>query len=63
MADTGYIESYNDISVHQLMLEDRPRTLAYKNFMHKNKQYIQVALRYSEKPVLIILIASFKMAG
>lgn len=27
----GYFESYDDFEVHKLMLEDEPRTLAYKN--------------------------------
>ena len=28
-----YLSSYADISIHELMLKDRPRTLAYKNFI------------------------------
>ena len=33
----GYFSSYGDLSVHALMLSDRPRTLAYKNFIEQNK--------------------------
>ncbi|KAL3891594.1 hypothetical protein ACJMK2_003850 [Sinanodonta woodiana] len=31
-----YFSSYGDLSVHELMLKDRPRTEAYKNFIEKN---------------------------
>ena len=32
----AYFNSYEDLSVHELMLKDKPRTLAYKTFMEKN---------------------------
>jgi len=31
-----YFQSYDDFEVHRLMLEDRPRTLAYKNAIETN---------------------------
>lgn len=31
-----YFSSYEDLSVHELMLKDRPRTLAYKEYIEKN---------------------------
>jgi len=31
-----YFQSYDDFEVHRLMLEDRPRTLAYKNAIEAN---------------------------
>ena len=34
--DTTYFASYEDLSVHELMLKDKPRTLAYKDFISKN---------------------------
>ncbi|KAK3088280.1 hypothetical protein FSP39_017014 [Pinctada imbricata] len=34
---SSYFSSYSDLSVHALMLKDRPRTLAYKNFIEQNK--------------------------
>lgn len=39
--DTTYFASYEDLSVHELMLKDRPRTLAYKNFIEKNAALIE----------------------
>ncbi|KAK3576021.1 hypothetical protein CHS0354_014862 [Potamilus streckersoni] len=33
---TDYFSSYGDLSVHELMLKDRPRTEAYKTFIEKN---------------------------
>lgn len=38
---TTYEESYADVSVHRLMLEDRPRTLAYKKAIFENKTLIE----------------------
>ncbi|KAK6167715.1 hypothetical protein SNE40_021679 [Patella caerulea] len=35
-----YFSSYNDVTVHELMLKDRPRTLAYKQFFEENREYI-----------------------
>ena len=35
--DTTYFASYEDLSVHELMLKDRPRTEAYRDFILKNK--------------------------
>ena len=32
----AYFSSYEDLGVHELMLKDKPRTMAYKNFMDKN---------------------------
>ena len=31
-----YFKSYGDISVHELMLRDRPRTAAYQKFIQQN---------------------------
>ena len=31
-----YFSSYEDLSVHELMIKDKPRTLAYKNYIEKN---------------------------
>ena len=36
-----YFASYDDLGVHEVMLKDRPRTLAYKNFLEKNKHLIE----------------------
>ncbi|XP_059176808.1 uncharacterized protein LOC131956406 [Physella acuta] len=36
-----YFSSYCDLGVHQLMLKDRPRTLAYRNFFEKNREYVK----------------------
>lgn len=33
----SYFTSYGDLSVHELMLKDKPRTLAYKQFIDDNK--------------------------
>lgn len=35
-SNSAYFTSYGDMSVHELMLKDKPRTLAYKNFIEKN---------------------------
>lgn len=35
-SDCEYFKSYEDISVHELMLSDKPRTLAYMHFMQQN---------------------------
>ncbi|XP_033727740.1 protein arginine N-methyltransferase 1-like [Pecten maximus] len=35
-SNVAYFTSYGDLSVHELMLKDKPRTLAYKNFIEKN---------------------------
>lgn len=37
----GYFNSYNDLSVHQLMLKDRPRTLAYRNFFEEHREDVK----------------------
>ena len=37
----GYFSSYNDLSVHQLMLKDRPRTLAYRKFFETNREAVK----------------------
>ncbi|XP_062569417.1 uncharacterized protein LOC134231473 [Saccostrea cucullata] len=34
---SDYFKSYGDLSVHTLMLKDKPRTLAYKEFIEKNQ--------------------------
>jgi protein arginine N-methyltransferase 1 len=34
--DKEYFESYNNISVHELMLKDKPRTLAYMHAIKNN---------------------------
>ena len=39
--DKLYFQSYDDIAVHELMLKDEPRTLAYKNFLEKNSYFIR----------------------
>ncbi|CAH0764363.1 unnamed protein product [Diatraea saccharalis] len=36
-----YFSSYDDLEVHRLMLEDHPRTLAYKNAIMNNKSYFK----------------------
>ncbi|KAJ8717836.1 hypothetical protein PYW07_005766 [Mythimna separata] len=36
-----YFSSYEDLEVHKLMLEDGPRTLAYKNAILNNKAYFK----------------------
>ena len=36
-----YFSSYDDLGVHELMLKDRPRTLAYKEFLEKNQHLLQ----------------------
>ena len=33
-----YWSSYGDIVVHELMLKDEPRTLAYKRFIEENTE-------------------------
>lgn len=38
---SDYFSSYSDLSVHTLMLKDKPRTLAYKEFIDKNKFLFQ----------------------
>lgn len=38
---SDYFSSYSDLSVHTLMLRDKPRTLAYKEFIDKNKFLFQ----------------------
>ena len=39
--DVTYFSSYEDLDVHELMLKDEPRTLAYKEFIEKNASVIQ----------------------
>ncbi|KAF2078083.1 hypothetical protein CYY_000634 [Polysphondylium violaceum] len=36
IVDDKYFESYFDLNVHELMLKDKPRTLAYKDAIEKN---------------------------
>lgn len=36
---TDYFSSYEDLEIHKLMLEDAPRTLAYKNAILNNSSY------------------------
>ncbi|XP_041361347.1 probable protein arginine N-methyltransferase 6.1 [Gigantopelta aegis] len=36
-----YFTSYTDIDVHELMLKDRPRTLAYRKFFKENSEQIR----------------------
>ena len=36
-----YFNSYNDLAVHQLMLKDRPRTLAYRNFFETHRDAVK----------------------
>ena len=35
--DNEYFESYADTNVHSLMIKDKPRTEAYRNFILQNK--------------------------
>ena len=35
--DTDYFVSYDDVTVHKLMLKDEPRVLAYKRFIEENQ--------------------------
>lgn len=37
VGSSAYFTSYGDLGVHELMLKDKPRTLAYKGFIEKNK--------------------------
>ncbi len=41
VADTAYFNSYADITVHELMLKDKPRTEAYKDFIEKNADFFK----------------------
>ena len=36
ISKTEYFRSYGNVSVHELMLKDKPRTLAYKTFIEQN---------------------------
>ena len=36
-----YFDSYNDLEVHRLMLNDSPRTDAYKDAILQNSAFIQ----------------------
>lgn len=36
-----YFKSYADVGVHELMIKDKPRTLAYKEFLEKNANLIK----------------------
>lgn len=38
---TAYEESYANVDVHRLMIEDKPRTLAYKEAIFRNKTLIE----------------------
>lgn len=37
----AYFSSYDDLNVHELMLKDKPRTLAYRDFLEKNRNFIE----------------------
>lgn len=39
--DETYFSSYTDVNVHKLMLQDRPRTEAYRTFLETNKHLIE----------------------
>ena len=39
--DGDYYESYNDLGVHELMLRDRPRMVAYYDSIMRNAAFIQ----------------------
>merc|ERR1711862_832812 len=36
--DEEYFTSYEDVCVHATMLKDKPRTLAYQNFIERNTE-------------------------
>lgn len=36
-----YFEAYEDLTIHHLMLKDKPRTLAYKNAIESNKHLFE----------------------
>ena len=36
-----YFSSYDSLEVHELMLKDKPRTVAYKNFIERNPELFQ----------------------
>ncbi|GFO10307.1 protein arginine N-methyltransferase 1 [Plakobranchus ocellatus] len=38
---SDYFISYNDLDIHRLMLKDRPRTLAYRNFFEANRELVK----------------------
>ncbi|XP_036357789.1 protein arginine N-methyltransferase 1-like isoform X1 [Octopus sinensis] len=40
-SQSNYFDSYTNVSVHELMIKDRPRTLAYKHFIENNKYLFQ----------------------
>lgn len=35
-----YFDSYSDIHVHELMLKDRPRNVAYRRFFEENREFV-----------------------
>jgi predicted RNA methylase len=37
----AYFKSYGDLSVHQIMLRDQPRVLAYRRFFEENAHHIK----------------------
>lgn len=39
--NSEYFTSYEDLNIHELMLKDKPRTLAYKNAIEKNADLIK----------------------
>ena len=39
--DNSYFSSYADLSVHELMLKDKPRTEAYRSFIERNADLFQ----------------------
>ena len=40
-SNKDYFRAYEDFNIHELMLKDQPRTLAYKNFIDKNAGMFQ----------------------
>jgi hypothetical protein len=38
-----YFKSYEDLSIHELMLQDRPRNEAYRQAILKNKELFKVS--------------------
>jgi protein arginine N-methyltransferase 1 len=39
LGDSAYFSSYEELSVHELMLKDQPRTRAYQIFIENNKDF------------------------
>ena len=49
-----YFDSYNDLEVHRLMLNDTPRTNAYKDAILQNSSFFQ-GKTVMGKMILLIL--------